>query len=120
MYMYQLYKKVHVHLCILSIEKYMYMYYNKTIEKEQQTDKIQEDTEMMHELKISEIKKAESLARKLTGKADCKVGGYFTSGERNGVQTFQCEILSNNYEDREIDIFIEAFIPDRRRSWVHA
>ena len=25
----------------------MYMYYNKTIEKEQQTDKIQEDTKMM-------------------------------------------------------------------------
>ena len=47
MYMYQIDKKVHVHLCIPSIEKYMYMYYNKTIEKEQQTDKIHEDTTMM-------------------------------------------------------------------------
>lgn len=75
---------------------------------------------MMYKPMISEIKKAERLACKLTGKADCKVGGYFTSGELNGVQTFQCEILSNNYEDREIDIFIEAFITDRRRSWVHA
>lgn len=75
---------------------------------------------MMHEMKISEIKKAEHLACKLTGKKDCKVGGYFTSGEINGVQTFQCEILSNNYEEREIDIYVEAFIADRRRSWAHA
>ena len=75
---------------------------------------------MMNKPMISEIKKAERLACKLTGKPDCKVGGYYTCGERDGVQTFQCEILSNCYEEREIDIFIEAFIPDRRRSWVHA
>lgn len=75
---------------------------------------------MMYEPKSSEIKKAERLACKLTGKADCKVGGYFTSGARDNVQTFQCEILSSGYEDRELDIYIEAFIPDRRRSWVHA
>ena len=50
MYMYQIYKKVHVHLCKWSIEKYMYMYYNKTIEKEQQTDKIQEETKMKVQL----------------------------------------------------------------------
>lgn len=74
----------------------------------------------MYEPKNSEIKKAERLACKLTGKTDCKVGGYFTSGAQDSVQTFQCEILSNGYEDRELDIYIEAFIPDRRRSWVHA
>lgn len=75
---------------------------------------------MMCEPKISEIKKAERLARKLTGKHDCKVSGYFTSGALNEFQTFECEILSNGGEDRELNIYIEAFIPDRRRSWVHA
>ena len=75
---------------------------------------------MMYEPKISEIKKAERLACKLTGKADCRVSGYFTEGVKDNVQTFECEILSNDFEDRELNIYIEAFIPDRRRSWVHA
>lgn len=75
----------------------------------------------MFDMMVSEIKKAESLARKLTGKKDCKVGGYFASyKEGNSVVTFECEILSNNYEDREMDIIVEAFLPDRRRSWAHA
>lgn len=75
---------------------------------------------MMCEPKIGEIKRAERLACKLTGKADCKVSGYFTDGALNDFRTFQCEILSNGGENRELDIFIEAFIPDRRRSFVHA
>ena len=75
----------------------------------------------MIKMMTSEIKKAESLARKLTGKKDCKVGGYFVSyKEGNSIATFECEILSNGYEDREQDIIVEAFIADRRRSWAHA
>lgn len=74
----------------------------------------------MHEPKISEIKKAERLACKLTGKTDCKVSGYFTAGAKGDFQTFECEILSDGCKERELNIYIEAFIPDRRRSWAHA
>lgn len=75
----------------------------------------------MFNMKRSEIKKAESLARKLTGKKDCTVGGYFTRYiEGADILTFECEILSNNCEDREQDVIVEAFLPDRRRSWAHA
>ncbi len=35
--MYKTTKKVHVHSYILSMDKYMYMYYNKTIPKEVNT-----------------------------------------------------------------------------------
>ena len=75
---------------------------------------------MMNEPKSGEIKKAERLACKLTGKKDCRVTGYFTSGSTGSYQTFQCEICSGDMEYREADIYIEAFLPDRRRSWVHA
>ena len=70
----------------------------------------------MTEPKISEIKKAERLARLLTGKQDCRVSGYYTEGANGDFQTFQCEVLSDGGKTREIDIYIDAFLPDRRRS----
>ena len=70
----------------------------------------------MSKLKISEIKKAERLANKLTGKKDCRVTGYYTEGANEDFQTFQCEVLSDGGKTREIDIYIDAFLPDRRRS----
>lgn len=74
----------------------------------------------MFKMLPSEIKKAEAFARKITGKADCRVGGYFVSRkDGDTIATFECEILSNGYEDREQDVIIEAFLPDRRRSWAH-
>lgn len=74
----------------------------------------------MNEPKRGEIRKAERLACKLTGKMDCRVTGYYTEGANGDFQTFQCEICSNDMEDREDDIYIEAYLPDRRRSYAHA
>lgn len=73
----------------------------------------------MTNLKISEIKKAERLANKLTGKKDCRVSGYYTEGANGDFQTFQCEVLSDGGKTREIDIYVDAFLPDRRRSWAY-
>ena len=70
----------------------------------------------MTEPKISEIKKAERLACKLTGKKDCRVSGYYTEGANGDFQIFQCEVLSDGGKTREIDIYVDAFLPDRRRS----
>ena len=70
----------------------------------------------MSRLKISEIKKAERLANRLTGKKDCRVSGYYTEGANGDFQIFQCEVLSDGGKTREIDINVDAFLPDRRRS----
>ena len=70
----------------------------------------------MSKLKISEIKKAERLANRLTGKKDCRVTGYYTEGANGDFQIFQCEVLSDGGKTREIDIYVDAFLPDRRRS----
>lgn len=70
----------------------------------------------MSRLKISEIKKAERLANRLTGKKDCRVSGYYTEGANGDFQIFQCEVLSDGGKTREIDIYVDAFLPDRRRS----
>lgn len=70
----------------------------------------------MSELKISEIKKAERLANRLTGKKDCRVSGYYPEGANGDFQIFQCEVLSDGGKTREIDIYVDAFLPDRRRS----
>jgi hypothetical protein len=70
----------------------------------------------MSKLKISEIKKAERLANRLTGKKDCRVSGYYTEGANGDFQIFQCEVLSDGGKTREIDIYVDAFLPDRRRS----
>ena len=74
----------------------------------------------MNEPKRGGIRKAERLACKLTGKMDCRVTGYYTEGANGDFQTFQCEICSNDMEDHEDDIYIEAYLPDRRRSYAHA
>ena len=73
----------------------------------------------MSKLKISEIKKAERLANRLTGKKDCRVSGYYTEGANGDFQIFQCEVLSDGGKTREIDIYVDAFLPDRRRSWAY-
>ena len=70
----------------------------------------------MSKLKISEIKKAERLANRLTGKKDCRVSGYYTEWANGDFQIFQCEVLSDGGKTREIDIYVDAFLPDRRRS----
>jgi hypothetical protein len=72
----------------------------------------------MFELKISEIKKAESAANKFSGRKDCKVTGY--SAKPSVIGTWYevtCEICFD-YEDRaDFDIVISAFMDDRRRSF---
>jgi hypothetical protein len=73
----------------------------------------------MNEPKRGEIRKAERLACKLTGKQDCRVTGYYTEGANGDFQTFQCEVLSDGGKMREIDIYVDAFLPDRRRSRVY-
>ena len=73
----------------------------------------------MNEPKRGEIRKAERRACKLTGKMDCRVTGYYTEGANGDFQTFQCEVLSDGGKMREIDIYVDAFLPDRRRSRVY-
>ena len=62
----------------------------------------------MNEPKRGEIRKAERLACKLTGKQDCRVTGYYTEGANGDFQTFQCEVLSDGGKMREIDIYVDA------------
>ena len=69
----------------------------------------------MSELKISEIKKAERLANRLTGKKDCRVSGYYTEGANGDFQIFQCEVLSDGGKTREIDIYVDAFLPEANK-----
>ena len=71
----------------------------------------------MTELKISEIRKAEHLANKISGKKDCKVSGWFTDGAQGSFQQFICEILSEGGMHREDDIEVNVYLPDRRRSF---
>jgi len=71
-------------------------------------------------LKRSEIKKVKKLAKQITGKADCMIGGYFHSGaDELGFVRVECEILSNGMNDREQDIILEVFMYDRRSSFAH-
>jgi hypothetical protein len=77
----------------------------------------------MFELKKSEIKRAEAAANKYLGRKDCRVTGYFSqkspdigAGEWYDVT---CEICINNMQERaEIDVKIDAYMSDRRRSIV--
>lgn len=73
----------------------------------------------MLDLMISEIRKAERLANKVTGKTDCRVTGYYTDNKKDdfGFITVKCEICSNNMEDREDDVILSICTWDRRRTF---
>lgn len=72
----------------------------------------------MFELKPSEIRKVEKFANKLSGKKDCRITGYFHSGKDDmEFVTVKCEICSNDMSEREDDVYLEAFLLDRRRSF---
>lgn len=67
----------------------------------------------------SEIAKAEKFATQKNGK-DTRMGGYFFDGvvDEWGWAAVTCEMLSNDLEDREDDVKLLVFLPDRRRSFV--
>lgn len=70
----------------------------------------------------SEIKKAERCANKALKCNDCRVTGYFSDGtiDELGFITVTCEIC-HDYEARaDVDVEMNIFIPDRRRSWAVA
>lgn len=67
----------------------------------------------------SEIKKVEKFAQKRDGK-DSRLTGYGyheTEGARDYI-TVKCEICSNDMRDRERDVVLYVFVPDRRKSFV--
>lgn len=66
-----------------------------------------------------EIKKVESFAQKRDGK-DSRITGYGyheTEGARDYIAV-KCEICSNDMRDREHDVILYVFVPDRRKSFV--
>lgn len=67
----------------------------------------------------SEIKKVERFAQKRDGK-DSRVTGYSSSAcvDDQGLVKVRCEICSNNMTQREDDVVMFVFLPDRRRSFV--
>lgn len=76
---------------------------------------------MFENLKVSEIKKAESYANKASGKKDCRVTAWYTDSKNEfGFYQVRCEICSNNMNERENDVIIEVCMNDRRRSFCHA
>lgn len=67
----------------------------------------------------SEIKKVEKYAQKRDGK-DSRLTGYGyheTEGARDYI-TVKCEICSNDMQDRERDVTLFVYVPDRRRSFI--
>lgn len=67
----------------------------------------------------SEIKKVEKFAQKRDGK-DSRLTGYSyheTEGAI-GFITVKCETCSNDMRDRERDVTIFVYVPDRRRSFI--
>lgn len=70
----------------------------------------------------SEIKKAEKCANKALNTNDCKVTGYHYNGKQDelGFVTIKCEICHNYEERAEVDVELNVFMPDRRRTWARA
>lgn len=68
---------------------------------------------------ISEIRKAEKLANKVTGRTDCRVTSYHTDNkkDRSGFIEVNCEICSNNMEDPEGYVKLFVCTWDRRRTF---
>ena len=67
----------------------------------------------------SEIKKVEKFAQKRDGKDSRLTGyGYHETEDAMGFITVKCEICSNDMRDRERDVTIFVYVPDRRRSFI--
>lgn len=67
----------------------------------------------------SEIKKVESFAKKRDGRDSRITGyGYHEAKDADGFLVVKCEICSNDMRDREDDVSIFVYIPDRRRSFI--
>lgn len=67
----------------------------------------------------SEIKKVEKFAQKRDGK-DSRLTGYDYHETEDAMEfiTVKREICSNDMRDRERDVTIFVYIPDRRRSFI--
>ena len=70
----------------------------------------------------SEIKKAERCANKALKADNCKVTGYYHDGKIDelGVVLVKCEICHDYEERATVDVELNIFMPDRRRSWARA
>lgn len=67
----------------------------------------------------SEIKKVEKFAQKRDGKDSKLTGyGYHETEDAIGFITVKCEICSNDMRDRERDVILYVFVPDRRKSFI--
>ena len=67
----------------------------------------------------SEIKKVEKFAQKRDGKESRLTGyGYHETEGAIGFITVKCEICSNDMRDRERDVILYVFVPDRRKSFI--
>lgn len=67
----------------------------------------------------SEIKKVEKFAQKRDGKDSRLTGyGYHDAPDEFGFVTVKCEICSNNAKNRERDVILYVFVPNRRKSFV--
>lgn len=67
-----------------------------------------------------ELKRIERFAS-LRDNKDCRVTGFCEAGAHLADPdwiTVRCEVCSNNMEDREHDVVIYVFLPDRRRSFI--
>lgn len=69
----------------------------------------------------SEIKKIETLANKITGFHNCKVTAYSSSYNKE-LNFVECSIeICRDYEEVvDIDLYLSAFLDDRRRSYAYA
>ena len=67
----------------------------------------------------SEIKKVEKFAQKRDSK-DSRITGYsyHDTEDAMGFITIKCEICSNDMLDRERDVILYVFVPDRRKSFI--
>ena len=67
----------------------------------------------------SEIKKVEKFAQKRDGKDSRLTGyGYPETEGAMGFITVKCEICSNDMRDRERDVILYVFVPDRRKAFI--
>lgn len=67
----------------------------------------------------SEIKKVEKFAQKRDGKDSALTGYYYNeTPDEFGFVTVKCEICSNNAKNRERDVILYVFVPNRRKSFV--
>lgn len=67
----------------------------------------------------SEIKKVEKFAQKRDIKDSRLTGyGYHETEDMSGFITVECEICSNDTRDRERDVTLFVYVPDRRRSFI--